>query len=204
MSACTSDHPLWILFILGHHRPAEAHRARPPRHCAGALQVGGLPSRGAARRGLFLLFHHRLDGLEHADARAADERAARCFMTATQPTPMRGQLWRIVEADASPPSACRPPSCRSCAPQGVAPGQDFDICGAAVGDAHRLAGDAGNPRLDHRRCRRRSLRHLAIGRHRGVLRPARRIGAAADAGRGNPGPALGVDACAFDEDGRER
>ena len=57
--------------LLGHHRAAEGHRARPRRDPARALQDAGLPPRRPARRLLAVVHHHRVGDVEHLDVRAA-------------------------------------------------------------------------------------------------------------------------------------
>ncbi len=58
------DHPLWVLYSSGHHRPAEADRARRRRHPARAAEAAAPAPRRAGRRPRVLVHHHRLDDVE--------------------------------------------------------------------------------------------------------------------------------------------
>ena len=65
------DHPLYVLFSSGHHRPAEGDRARPRRHAHRAPQ-GRRPGLGPqARRAAAVVLDHRVDDVERAGLRAA-------------------------------------------------------------------------------------------------------------------------------------
>ena len=66
------DHPLWVLYTLGHHRPAQGDRPGPGRHPARAPQEDAPAPQRAGGRPRLLVHHHRLDDVELPGRRAAD------------------------------------------------------------------------------------------------------------------------------------
>ena len=69
-SACPFDHPLWVLYSLGHDRAAEGDRPRPRRHPARAPQEDAPAPRRAGGRPRLLVHDDRLDDVELPRRRA--------------------------------------------------------------------------------------------------------------------------------------
>ena len=160
--------------LLGHHRPAQGHRARPRRHRLRAPQ-GAAPADGArARRAVLLVHHHRLDDVELPHRRPARRRHDRPVRR--QPRPPRPR--RAVAARRPAPrhllrdvGAVHPG-----VPQGrPAPARAVRPRGAARDRLHRRAAVGRGLPLDRRRRRRARPDLLGVRRHR-RLRRVRRLG----------------------------
>ena len=97
--ACPFDHPLWVLYSLGHDRAAEGDRPRPGRDPARAPQEAAPAPRRAGRRPRLLVHHDRLDDVELPRRRAADRRRRSCSTTATPATRTSDVLWDLAAGD---------------------------------------------------------------------------------------------------------
>ena len=128
-------HPL----LLGHHRPAQADRARPRRHHARAPQGARPARRPRPRRPLLLVLHHRLDDVELPGRRACWSGRPSCSSTATRASPTSTRCGGSPGRAASPASAPAPPFLLACRKAGLEPGRDARPRRAARHRLHRRA-----------------------------------------------------------------
>ena len=79
--------PALRALLLRHHRAAQADRARPRRHPAGAPEDAGPAPRPRPGRPVLLVHHHRLDDVELPGLRPGGRARRSCCSTATPATP---------------------------------------------------------------------------------------------------------------------
>ena len=91
--------PALRALLLGHHRAAEADRARPRRHPAGAPEDAGPAPRPGPGRPVLLVHHHRLDDVELPGLRPGGGRGDRALRRQPRPAPTCGALWRLADGD---------------------------------------------------------------------------------------------------------
>ena len=165
--------------LLGHHRAAQADRARPRRHPAGAPQDAGPAPRPRARRPVLLVHHHRLDDVELPGLRAAASGATIVLFDGDPGcarTWARCGGWRRRPASTLRRSAPVPLACRKA---GLRPGDAVDL------SALRGVGSTGAPlpAEGFAGCTSRSAPDVQLSvdqrRHRRVHRLRRRRAAAA-------------------------
>ena len=93
-AAVPFDHPLYVLYSLRHHGPAQADRARPRRDPARAPQDAGAAPRPRPGRPVLLVHHDRLDDVELPGSAARRSARRSCCSTATPATRTWAALWR--------------------------------------------------------------------------------------------------------------
>ena len=169
--------------LLGHHRPAQADRARPRRDRARAPQ-GAVPASGPRPRGrVLLVHHHRLDDVELPGRRAARGRGDRAATTAAPAYPGTDALWRLAAETGVTYFGTGAPYLLACAKAGLAPGRELDL------SRLRGIGSTGSPLPPegfgwvYEQCRAPDLQsRLVLRRHRRVHRVRRALPAAAGPG----------------------
>ena len=85
--------------LLGHHRAAQADRARPRRHPAGAPEDARAAPRPRPGRPVLLVHHHRLDDVELPGLRPGGRRGDRAVRRQPGATRTCGALWRLAGGD---------------------------------------------------------------------------------------------------------
>ena len=185
------DHPLFILYLVGHDRRAEVHRARRRRHAAAAPQGAPAPMRRPRRRPPLLLHDLRLDDVELARVGARHRRDARCSTTARRSSPSGRVLCDYADAGARRRSSARR---RSTSTRAARPGfEPIDAattcrrCGSITSTGSPLAPESFD--YVYRRHQARRAARLDLRRHRHHLVLRRRRSDRAGVARRDPGAA---------------
>ena len=98
-SALPFDHPLYILYLVGHDRRAQMHRPWRRRHAAPAPQGTPAALRRARRRPALLLHDLRLDDVELAGLGARRRTRRCCSTTARRSTQTAACCSTIADAE---------------------------------------------------------------------------------------------------------
>ena len=143
--------PALRALLLGHHRAAQADRARPRRHPAGAPQDAGAAPRPRPGRPVLLVHHHRLDDVELPGLRPGGRRGDRAVRRQPRPPRPGHAVASWPTRPGSPTSAPRRRSCWPAARPAWCPRRASRLRG---GRLDRRAAAAGGLRLGLRGRRR--------------------------------------------------